>query len=45
MAGTKSLLEQKCSTCVKSVFAWEAVHLCSCHLFSNVTGQCSALLL
>lgn len=45
MAGTKWLLEQKCSTCVKSMIAWERVHLCSRHVFSNVTGQCSALLL
>lgn len=45
MAGTKWLLEQKCSTCVKSVIALEGVHLCSRHLFWNVTGQCSALLL
>lgn len=45
IAGTKWLLEQKCSTCVKSMIAWEGVHLCSSHLFWNVTGQCSALLL
>lgn len=44
MAGTKWLLEQKCSTYVKSMIAWEGVHLCSRHLFSNVTGQRSALL-
>lgn len=35
-------LEQKCSTCVKSVVA-QGVHLCSHHLFSDATGQCSAL--
>ena len=41
----KMVLEQKCFTCMKSMIAWEGVHLCSNHLFSDVTGQCSALLL
>lgn len=45
VAGTKWFFEQKYSTCVKSMIAWEGVHLCSRHVFSKVTGQCSALLL
>lgn len=40
----KMILEQKCFTCMKSMIAWEGVHLCSSLLFSDVTGQCSALL-